>query len=33
MLYEDVFINNFIGMRYRERLKYELNRKKNVRML
>lgn len=28
MLYEDVFINNFIGMRYRERLKYELNSKK-----
>lgn len=27
MLYEDVFINNFIGMRYRERLKYELNSK------
>lgn len=24
MLYEDIFIKNFIGKRYRERLKYEL---------
>lgn len=27
MFYEDIFINNFIGKRYRERLKYELNNK------